>query len=432
MTTDHLKEQLELLTHKDDSLAALRKDAYMQFEQMGIPAVKHEEWKYTRIGSLFNKEYQLALQTKTSLAEADIDNYRLPGYESANELVFVNGAYQEHLSMIRSTALSIIPLEVAAINEHKDIVSKYFNHSSNYLKDGMQAMNTAMIQGGVFISIAKKQILEHPVYIYNICDTRQAPVLSQPRSLVHVGRQAEATIVETYHTIGESDSMTNQVLETVLEEDANFSYYKIQNDTANAHQVNTTHIIQPGRSVANTVTISLDGGMVRNNLHAVLQAEYAEAHMYGLYFQQGHSHIDNHTIMDHAVPNCPSNELYKGILDGESTGVFNGKIFVRKDAQKTNAFQSNKNILLSESASVNTKPQLEIFADDVKCSHGCTVGSLDEEGLFYLQSRGIPHKAALALLLQGFAMDILEKIRLEPIREYVAQLIAERLNTQAS
>ncbi|HMF70815.1 MAG TPA: Fe-S cluster assembly protein SufD, partial [Flavitalea sp.] len=263
--------------------------------------------------------------------------------------------------------------------------------------------------------------------IYNITDARIAPVLSQPRSLIYVGQASQVQFVETYLTLGTSESMTNEVMEIIVEKDAILEYYKIQNDQIHASQVSTTHIRQIGKSVVHTVTVPLNGGIVRNNLHAILEANNAEAHLYGLYFQRGQSHIDNHTIVDNVMPDCQSNELYKGILDNQSTGVFNGKIYVQKDAQKTNAFQSNKNVLLSETANINTKPQLEIFADDVKCSHGCTVGSLDEDGLFYLQSRGVPKNQAMALLLQGFALDILEKIKPAPIRAYVEDLIAQRL-----
>jgi Fe-S cluster assembly protein SufD len=205
------------------------------------------------------------------------------------------------------------------------------------------------------------------------------------------------------------------------------SYYKIQNDVEHANQVCTTHFRQTGKSNIHAVTISLTGGIVRNNLSITLEAEHAEAHLYGLYFLKGRTHVDNHTVVDHVKPNCMSNELYKGIVDGEATAVFNGKIFVQQDAQKTNAYQSNKNVLLSEGANVNTKPQLEIFADDVKCSHGCTVGRLDEEGLFYLRSRGISESTARSLLVHAFAIDILEHIRPVALRNYVDKLIFERL-----
>jgi len=428
--TTYFQEQFDKLQQADNSkgLTAVRKEAFRDFNRMGIPTTRNEEWKYTRISSLFNKEYQLAA-VNTALTAADINAFRLPGYETANELVFINGIYSPAFSVVRSKGITVQPLEEAAENEYKAIVAEHFNHSKDYVEDGINALNTSFIHGGIFVHVQQKQVVEHPVYIYNITDARTTPVLSQPRSLVHMGVQSQVQITETYATIGNTESITNQVMEIMVEQDAILSYYKIQNDASHASQVSTTHIRQTGKSVVNTVTISLNGSIVRNNLHAVLEAPYAEAHLYGLYFQQGNSHIDNHTVVDNAVPNCLSNELYKGILDDNATGVFNGKVFVRKDAQKTNAFQSNKNILLSDAASVNTKPQLEIFADDVKCSHGCTVGSLDEEALFYLRSRGIPYKAAMALLLQGFAMDILEKIQAPAIRAHVEELIIQRLTT---
>jgi Fe-S cluster assembly protein SufD len=244
---------------------------------------------------------------------------------------------------------------------------------------------------------------------------------------VHIAENAQVQLVETYATIGPSYSFTNQVLEVVIEKSALVEYYKIQNDAPNASLVSTTHFRQVGKSYLHTVTISLNGGIVRNNLNVVLDASHCEAHMYGLYFHGDSSHIDNHTLVDNVQPHCFSNELYKGIMKGDSTGVFNGKIFVRQDAQKTNAYQSNKNILLSDTASVNSKPQLEIFADDVKCSHGCTVGQLDEEAMFYLQSRGIHENIARSLLVSAFASDILEHIKPAPIRAYVEHLISERL-----
>jgi Fe-S cluster assembly protein SufD len=244
---------------------------------------------------------------------------------------------------------------------------------------------------------------------------------------VHVSENAQVQLIETYVSIGAESSFTNQVMEIIVEKDAVMEYYKIQNEASHINNVSTTHIRQVGKSYTHTVTISLDGGIVRNNLNIVLDAERCESHLYGLYFQKGKSHIDNHTLVDNVKPNCFSNELYKGIIDDNATAVFNGKIYVQRDAQKTNAYQSNKNVLLSNGASVNTKPQLEILADDVKCSHGCTVGQLNEEGLFYLQSRGITEKNARSLLLHAFAVDILEHIKPAPIREYVNRLISERL-----
>jgi Fe-S cluster assembly protein SufD len=253
-------------------------------------------------------------------------------------------------------------------------------------------------------------------------------VLSQPRTLIYVAANAEVKLVEEEVTIGTSDSFINKVSEIVVEENAQVSIYKIQNEDSHSSCVKTTHVRQLGVSKVNSVTITLNGGVIRNNLNFILEAPGCESNMYGLYCVKGNTHVDNHTIVDNQQPHSLSNELYKGIIDENATGVFNGKIFVRQDAQKTNAYQSNKNVLLSDTATVNTKPQLEIFADDVKCSHGCTIGRLDDEALFYLQARGIGEKAAKALLLHAFAVEILDKIELEPIRQYVDQIISERLD----
>lgn len=404
-------------------LNGIRREAFNTFSKLGIPAARHEEWKYTRVAGLFNKEYDLPAK-ETSIA---LDAYRLPGHEMANELFFINGKFSFKDSIIRSKELIVLPLEEAAEGEYKETVNKYLGHSTRYLKDGINALNLAYMQGAVFIHVDEGDLVEHPVYIYNICDARSQNILAQPRSLVYVGQNAQLILVETFITEGKQESFTNQVMEIVVDTDATMNHYKIQNDASHANQLSTTHIRQIGKSYTYSVTISLNGNIVRNNTNVVLEAEHCEAHLYGLYFEHGDSHIDNHTVVDNVKPHCYSNELYKGIMAGNSTGVFNGKIFVRPQAQKTNAYQSNKNILLSDAASVNTKPQLEIFADDVKCSHGCTIGQLDEEGLFYLQSRGIPEKIAKSMLLHGFVIDILEKIRLEPIRNYVDQLISERL-----
>lgn len=429
-TIENFKEYFEQIQQKANGsgLKNLRQQAFSAFNKMGIPTVKHEEWKYTRLSSVFNKDYQFPFhQEKISVEKADLDQVRLPGYENANELVFVNGVFTPSLSTLRSEHLVVLPLEEAARNEYRETVTRHLGHSADYLKDGINALNTALVNGGVFIYVKKGKILQQPVYIYHISDTRSGNTFAQPRSLVHIDEGAQAQFIETSVSLGQQESFTSLVMEMVVEKDALVEHYKIQNDNSRASQVSTTHIRQTGKSFTNSVTISLNGGIVRNNLNVIMEASHCESHLYGLYFQKGDSHIDNHTIVDNVEPNCESTELYKGILDDQSTGVFNGKIFVRPLAQKTNAYQSNKNVLLSDTASVNTKPQLEIFADDVKCSHGCTVGQLDQEGMFYLRSRGIPKKTARALLLQGFVVDILDKIKLQPIRDHVHHLVSERL-----
>lgn len=416
-----------------NGFGAIRREAFSAFSRLGIPTSKNEEWKYTRVAGLFNREYQFPPDPlPSSVTVSDINSLRLPGYEQANELVFINGFFSFALSVIRSSDLAILPLEAAAKNEFRELVANEFGDSNKYIKDGIHALNTAFVHGAVFIQVKKDHAVEHPLYVYNITDARSANILAQPRSLIHISENAQVQLVETYMTLGDNQSFTNQVMEVTVEKDARLEYYKIQNDGDHTNQVSTTHIRQTGKSYVHTVTISLNGGLVRNNLNLILDARYCEAHLYGLYLQTGTSHVDNHTIVDNIKPNCLSNELYKGIMNDQSTGVFNGKIFVRQLAQKTNAYQSNKNVLLSDTTSVNAKPQLEIFADDVKCTHGCTVGKLNEEGLFYLQSRGIPEKTARTLLLRAYSADILEHIKPAPIRCYVEQLIFERLESDIS
>ena len=433
-TIENIKERFHKAQSGNGSsqLKRIEQNAFEAFDRWGIPTVRHEEWKYTRISGLFNKPFAFVhVEDAPSISKNDLDAVRLAGHETANELVFVNGIYSASLSNILSGELIVLPLEDAAENEYKNVVAQHLGHSSNYLKDGIHALNTAFVHGGVFIHVQNGKIVEHPVYIYNITDARSAAILSQPRSLVHIGERAQVQIAESYITLGLNESFTNQVMEVVVERDAIVDYYKIQNDAPHTSQVSTTHFRMVGKSVVHAVTITLNGGIVRNNLNMVLEAEHSEADMYGLYFLKDNAHVDNHTVVDNVKPHSLSNELYKGIIDDNATAVFNGKIFVQPQAQKTNAYQSNKNILLSDGANVNTKPQLEIFADDVKCSHGCTVGRLDEEGLFYLQSRGISKKTAKALLVNAFAVDIIEHIKPPKLRAHVEELIHERLGFNA-
>ena len=414
---------------ENGSLQALSQKGIQLFNEEGLPTVKHEEWKYTRISSVLNKDFSYASDSTVLIAK-DVDAFRLPGNEQANELVFVNGIYQPQLSTIRSSAdeLLIMPLSEAVKGEYKSIVDHNLGHSATYHTDGINALNNAFAYQGLFISVKKNKSVEHPLYCYYINDARTVNVFSQPRTLIHVNTNAEVKLVEEEVTMGTSDSFINKVSEIVVEENAQVSIYKIQNEDSHSSCVKTTHVRQVGVSKVNSVTITLNGGIIRNNLNFILEAPGCESNMYGLYCVKGNTHVDNHTIVDNKMPNSLSNELYKGIIDENAVAVFNGKIFVRKDAQKTNAYQSNKNILLSNTATINTKPQLEIFADDVKCSHGCTIGRLDEDALFYLRARGIGEKAAKALLLHAFAIEILEKIELEPIRQYVDQIISERLD----
>jgi Fe-S cluster assembly protein SufD len=412
-------------------IAQVRRAGFDIFDKTGLPTKRNEDWKYTDVGKLFNHDYYFNDDLSgSSLMPSEIDAIRLPGHEQANEIFFLNGRFRPELSTIRSQEdqLTVLPLEDAAQGIYKEMVREYLGCSSDYVKDGIHALNTSFISGGVFIQVGQRQELSYPLYIYHISDARQHPALSQPRSLIFIGENAKIQLTETFSTLGASESFTNEVMEVVVDKNATIEYYKIQNETANASQVSTTHIRQIGCSNVHAVTVTLNGGMIRNNMNVIMEAAGSEAHLFGLYVLDGHTHADNHTLVDNMQPNCLSNELYKGVLDENATGVFNGKIMVRPNAQKINAYQTNKNILLSDDATINTKPQLEIFADDVKCSHGCTVGQLDENALFYLRARGIPKPDAQELLLKAFALDILDQVNPELLRAYVENLITEHLS----
>jgi Fe-S cluster assembly protein SufD len=406
-------------------LHSIRQKAYEAYNRMGVPTQRHEEWKYTRLNALVNKDYSFS--NDAPLSAETIANIRLQQSPAA-ELFFVNGLFVKEISSYDEDAIAVLPLHEAAASEHKKYVEKHLGHSGKYMKDGMNALNTAFIANGLFVLVKKNKILEQPVYVYHLTDTNADNVFVQPRSLFMIEENAQVQLVESYSNNGLHESFTNEVIEIAVQENAKLEYYKIQDEDVNCHHVGTTHIQQVGKCFTHCVTVTLNGGTVRNNMNMILEASNNEGHLYGLYMLNGKTHVDNHSIVDNVMPNCFSNEFYKGIMDGNSTGVFNGKIFVRQDAQKTNAYQSNKNILMSDSASVNTKPQLEIFADDVKCSHGCTVGRLDYEALFYLRTRGIDEKKAKSLLLKAFALDILEQVKPQALRNYLEQKINERLD----
>lgn len=427
--TETIQKKFTDLQKSGGKLQNIRQKAYDSFGRMGIPTVRNEEWKYTRISGLLNADYNLVFNSSTPYTHsaAHYQNaVRLPGSIGANELLFLNGVFCKEFSRI-TDGLVVMSLEEAAKTDYKIYINSHLGHSGRYIKDGMNALNTAFVSNGLFILVKKNKLLENPVYIYHHTDTTANSVFVQPRCLFVVEENGQAEIVEHYVNNGKQEAFTNEVMEIVVKENARLEYYKIQNEKAHCHHTGTTHIRQTGRCFTHCVTVTLDGGTIRNNMNLIMEAAYNEGHMYGLYMGNGQTHIDNHTIVDNQSPNCFSNELYKGIMDGNSTGVFNGKIFVQQDAQKTNAYQSNKNILLSDSASINTKPQLEIFADDVKCSHGCTIGRLDEEALFYLRARGINEKKAKALLLHAFASDIIEQVKPENVRKWLKEIISRRL-----
>jgi Fe-S cluster assembly protein SufD len=407
-------------------LHQVRRAAMQRFEKLGFPTIKHEEWKYSNVRELVNMAFDF--NATSHITQNELQELEIPHLEG-NILYFINGVYHPELSKIVSSeqVLTILPFE-EAIKNHSEKVNKYFAKFAQYDDNAFTALNTAFARQGVFIHVPAGKVVEDPIILRFITDVRSLNVASQPRNLIAVCRNSDVKIAESYRTLGSQAAFTNTVTEIMVEEDAHVEFYKVQNENDASYHIGTTQVYQENRSVFTANTVTANGGFVRNNLNIKLDGQFAEANMFGLYIPNGTQHVDNHTEVDHAQPNCLSNELYKGILKDKSTGVFNGKIYVREDAQKTNAYQTCKNVLMSDEASMNTKPQLEIWADDVKCSHGTTTGQLDDNALFYLQARGISKESAKSLLMLAFAQDVIQKMKIAPIKEYLEGVITEKIS----
>ena len=406
----------------------IRQDAIAVFEQLGFPVKKLEEWKYTNINPILKHDFKTPVSENSfNLSKEDIKNV-LFDEGKVNQLVFVNGQFNENLSeIITSNEKIFIGSFLKGRLIHNDIIEKHFSKYADYKINSLVALNTAFAKDGAFVYL-QKGIFSDPVHILHISDSRQESFLSQPRNLFVIEEGSEIKITENYFSLGDKHSFTNVVTEIYLDKNSDIHHYKIQNENDKAYHIGTTQVMQEKDSRFSDTTISWGGSITRNNLHSVFGGSNTECHFYGLYLLSGKQHVDNHTLADHAMPNCYSNELYKGIIDDNATGVFNGKIMVRPDAQKTNAYQSNGNILLSEDATIYSKPQLEIFADDVKCSHGATSGQLNEDEMFYLRARGIGEKNARAILLNAFANEVLESIKIDSLLEMVKKSLEIKLN----
>jgi Fe-S cluster assembly protein SufD len=407
------------------SFNQIKKTAFDIFEKLNFPTIKHEEWKYSNVKSIVGKNFKF--HPKSDFSQKDLEKIPIPNLQG-NILYFVNGIYNETLSTIVSdkAELTILPL-LEAQKSHSELVEKYFNKNTDANENAFSALNTAFAEHGIFIHVPDNKVVEQPVILRFISDATAENIGLQPRNLFLIGKRAELQIAESFRTLGDKDVFTNTFTEIFVDEEANVHYYKVQNESDNSVHIGSTSVLQKTKSVFTANTVTANGGFVRNNLTIKIDGEYAEANMFGLYMPNGEQHVDNHTVVDHILPNSNSNELYKGILKDRSTGVFNGKIFVRQDAQKTNAFQSCKNVLASTDATMNTKPQLEIWADDVKCSHGTTTGQLNDDALFYMQSRGISKASAKSLLMLAFAQDVIDKFEIESIKNYLQGLIEEKI-----
>lgn len=403
-----------------------RSDAIESFNLLGIPSKKAEKYKYTDLQEVFSREFEKYFTPRKEKEEAEsLFTCDVPELDSY-KIYLVNGFYHGSNRLVHEGDVVFGSFAAASI-EFPELFKKHYNRYADNAKEGITALNTAFAQDGVFIHVPRSASLSKPIQIINLLLSDSEDLFVQDRNLLIFEENVSAKVLVCTHTISPKQFLSNSVTEVYIAPSANVELVRTQDEHNLATHINSDYIRQEEKSVFTGNTITIHGGLVRNNLNVELAGEYCENHSYGLFLTDRQQHVDNHTFIDHAVPNCTSNELYKGIVDEKSTGVFNGSILVRRDAQKTQAFQSSNNLILTPGAKVYAKPQLEIYADDVKCSHGATVGQLDAEALFYMQSRGVGKREAQLLQLYGFAFDVLQKLSIEPLRDQIGRWVDRRL-----
>jgi Fe-S cluster assembly protein SufD len=407
---------------------ARRKQAWEDFKEQGLPAFKDEAYKYTPIAKLLAAHFDASQPAK--LVQTPSEEFTAVCYHDmdAYHIVLRNGQLSNKHTNFEGHErfIQVLTFQDAYQQQQRAFLEHFAQHAQSKAS-AFVALNTALFEGGLFIHIADHAILDKPLLLYHYdtaWSTYQQP-MTYPRLLVVAGKYSQASIITSWQTMG----FTNAVAEVVLQESAQLDYYTLQTKMgAQNHQINTTQCHQAQKSKLNTYTLTWSGALVRNNLNIIIDAPYSETNMYGLYCLRGRQHVDNCTMVDHRQPHTYSNELYKGIMMGESTGVFNGRIYVRPEAQKTSALQTNNNLVLSSSATLYTKPQLEIWADDVKCSHGATTGQLDEEQIFYLRTRGLHEDTARYLLQRAFSDEVINKIPLATLRTQLHNSLTNQEN----
>ena len=397
-----------------------RERGMQRFSELGVPTTRDEEWKYTSLSELRRNDFRLAAPASRVISASEIKSLGFNEIDGCR-VVFVNGRFAGELSR-----LEVMPQEVEAgcLRDflESDPVEAHLGRYADPENHALAALNTAFIEDGAFVRIPDRVIVKKPIHLVFVTLAEEANQAGHARTLIVAGRDSQATVIETYFGMGEA-YWTNAVTEVVTAENARVDHYKLQQEHVGALHTGFTYAHQARDSRFTSNSLSFGGGLVRSDTHVRLNGAGCECVLNGLYAVTGQQHIDHHTIIDHAMPHCDSRQLYRGILDGHATGVFNGKVIVRQDAQKTDAIQSNKNLLLSRNADINTKPQLEIEANDVRCTHGATVGQIDDEAMFYLQSRGINRTDARSLLTYAFAADIIESLNVEPLRKPLEQIL---------
>jgi Fe-S cluster assembly protein SufD len=407
----------------------VRTAAIKNFENKGFPTKKEESWKYTSLNVILKNDFTVFPKTESTIQYSDVKKYFLHEIDTY-KVVFVDGVFSSHLSSTTHDGIDVC-LMSSALNKpkYKMIIDNYFNQIASK-DESLTSLNTAFANEGAYINIPKSKVADKPIEIMYFSTGNEAALLVQPRNLVIVGENSHVQIIERHQSLNENPVLTNSVTEIFAQKRAIVDYYKIQNDNLEANLIDNTYVSQKQESHVSVHTFSFGGNLTRNNLNFYHFGERLTSTLNGITIIGEKQHVDHYTLVHHATPNCESFQDYKGIYSDRSTGVFNGKVYVEREAQKTNAFQKSNNILLSDKATINAKPQLEIFADDVKCSHGCTIGQLDETAMFYMQQRGIPKKEAKALLMYAFSNAVIENIKIPELKQRITTIIANKLGVK--
>lgn len=407
-------------------LLGIREQARERFAGFGYPTTRLEEWKYTNVAPIAKTQFRAGEYRLDNAISGIIENLIL-GVDAV-PVVFVNGKYCRKFSNHHSLPKGIKVASLwEAFEDQGNEIERYLAREPDGATPFV-ALNTASFEDGAFIQVPDGLVLQKPIHLIFVSASDGAPSVSHPRNLILIGELTEASFIETYAGIEGDVYFTNAVTEVIAGENSTLRYFKVQKESNSAFHIATLRFDQSRKSSVLCESFSFGGALVRNDLNLRL-AEGAEGALNGLYLVTGKQHVDNHTAIDHAEPHAASRELYKGILDGRSSAVFNGKVIVRKDAQKTDAKQTNRNLLLSEEAVINTKPELQIYADDVRCTHGATIGQLEENALFYLRSRGIGEKQARQILIHAFAQEIVARVQSNDLRSELEQELDRRLST---
>ncbi len=408
-------------------LSPIRRVAIGCFAELGFPSTHDEDWRFTNVGPIAQIPFRPA-EGRIELAAPELEQFSSSGF-ACIRLVFVNGRYAPALSSPQPLLEDMKVSSLGhALTTDRDSLEQHLARYADYRHDAFCALNTAFMEDGAFVCIPPGAVLHEPIYLLYVSTAGAVPTIVHPRNLILAGDNSQATVVEEYVSLSPDVHFSNVVTEVVVGDNSVLTHYLIERESTQAFNVSTLRIQQGRSSNVASHSLLLGGALVRNNVHPVLAGEGCDCLINGLFMATGQQHMDNYMKVEHASPHCNSRQFYNGILDGKSRGVFHGRIIVHKDAQKTDAKQTNKNLLLSDEAQIDTKPQLEIYADDVKCTHGATIGQIDEEAIFYLRSRGIAEASVRDLLLFAFASENFQRMKAEPIRSYLQELVKQWLS----